>query len=261
MQDRYTGDTGDFGKFGLLRALVPKDQEIVRKLGVIWYLVPDETGTTEGSLTAYLDDAAYEGLDEDLHGLLKGIVLSGNRSVRRIEESNVLPPDTVFYGDLLDYGGVFGPSPRDVHIREGWRRQWLEGALTATKDLDLVFLDPDNGIASARVFPRQVKARKYAFLEELRHFLKRGQSLIVIHHPWRVGSVDTQAARWLRTFQEELGVTTPLCLRLRAGVSRLFFVLPTGKLKTSLVEGARRFVEGSWARLFTLSALDAPVNG
>lgn len=254
MQDRYTGDIGDCGKFGLLRTLVREIQEIVSNLGVIWYLVPDETGTTEGNLTAYLDDSAYEALDEDLRGVLKGIVTSGNRSVGRIETSHILPPDTVFYGNPLDYGGVTGPSPRDVSFRKQWRRQWLQGALRATEDCDLVFLDPDNGIASQKVFPHQVRARKYAFLEELRRIIEREQSLIVIHHPWRVGSVDTQVARWLKKFQVELSVENPLCLRLRAGVGRLFFVLPAGRLRTALAEATQRFVEGNWGRLFSLSA-------
>ena len=33
MQDRYTGDIGDFAKYGLLRAL-----EAGHRLGVAWYL-------------------------------------------------------------------------------------------------------------------------------------------------------------------------------------------------------------------------------
>ena len=87
MQDRYTGDIGDFGKFGLLRALVRENQETVRKLGVIWYLVPDETETTGGNLTAYLDDSAYGALDGDLHMLLRRIVNSGSRSVRLLRRT------------------------------------------------------------------------------------------------------------------------------------------------------------------------------
>lgn len=39
MQDRYVGDIGDFGKYGLLRALCAHDLS----LGVVWYLVPDES--------------------------------------------------------------------------------------------------------------------------------------------------------------------------------------------------------------------------
>jgi len=44
VQDRYAGDVGDFGKYGLLRALCKDDLS----LGVVWYLVPDEEGTGDG---------------------------------------------------------------------------------------------------------------------------------------------------------------------------------------------------------------------
>ena len=36
MQDRYTGDVGDFGKYGLLRWLCGQDAAPLR-LGVVWY--------------------------------------------------------------------------------------------------------------------------------------------------------------------------------------------------------------------------------
>ena len=57
MQDRYTGDIGDFGKYGLLRALsLPPDAAEGQPLrvGVVWMLVPDETGTGDGKFTAHL---------------------------------------------------------------------------------------------------------------------------------------------------------------------------------------------------------------
>ena len=42
MQNRYTGDIGDFGKYGLLRALCSPVGEIQRlQLGVVWYLMKD----------------------------------------------------------------------------------------------------------------------------------------------------------------------------------------------------------------------------
>ncbi len=44
MQDRYTADIGDFGKYGLLRALCsPVDDGSNAWLGLVWYLVPDES--------------------------------------------------------------------------------------------------------------------------------------------------------------------------------------------------------------------------
>ena len=43
MQNRYTADLGDFGKYGLLKALCQsyiEDEEPNLRLGVVWYLVP-----------------------------------------------------------------------------------------------------------------------------------------------------------------------------------------------------------------------------
>ena len=37
MQDRYAGDVGDFGKFGLLRHLCRETAQDKLKPGVIWY--------------------------------------------------------------------------------------------------------------------------------------------------------------------------------------------------------------------------------
>ena len=43
MQNRYTADLGDFGKYGLLKALCQshgEDEERNLRLGVVWYLLP-----------------------------------------------------------------------------------------------------------------------------------------------------------------------------------------------------------------------------
>ena len=46
MQDRYTGDIGDFGKLGLLRVLQAQGLTI----GVNWYLTPDKAITKMESI-------------------------------------------------------------------------------------------------------------------------------------------------------------------------------------------------------------------
>lgn len=51
MQNRYTGDIGDFSKLGLLRALRNADLSI----GLNWYLTPDETHNSDGRHVSYLD--------------------------------------------------------------------------------------------------------------------------------------------------------------------------------------------------------------
>ena len=44
MQDRYTGDLGDFSKLGILRVL----QMAGLSIGVNWYLTPDENHNNDG---------------------------------------------------------------------------------------------------------------------------------------------------------------------------------------------------------------------
>lgn len=45
MQNRYTGDIGDFGKLGLLRQLQLNTR---LSIGVNWYLIPDESHNRDG---------------------------------------------------------------------------------------------------------------------------------------------------------------------------------------------------------------------
>ena len=50
MQNRYVGDIGDYLKLGILRALSPK-----YRLGVAWWIYPDETHNADGQHIGYLD--------------------------------------------------------------------------------------------------------------------------------------------------------------------------------------------------------------
>ena len=49
MQNRYAGDVGDFGKLGMLRAIASS----AMKIGVNWYLVPDEGHNDDGKHIGY----------------------------------------------------------------------------------------------------------------------------------------------------------------------------------------------------------------
>ncbi len=49
MQNKYVGDIGDFVKLSMLRALAPG-----HKLGVAWWLFPDENHNNDGRHIDYL---------------------------------------------------------------------------------------------------------------------------------------------------------------------------------------------------------------
>ena len=67
MQNGYTGDIGDYGKYGLLRILSKN-----LKLGVVWYLVPNEIHKNDGKLTHY---AHMQNADPILYSKLQKILL------------------------------------------------------------------------------------------------------------------------------------------------------------------------------------------
>ena len=50
MQDRYTGDIGDYGKLGLLRCLAAAGLRV----GVHWYRTSDEDHNEDGKFTQYV---------------------------------------------------------------------------------------------------------------------------------------------------------------------------------------------------------------
>lgn len=56
MQDKYTGDVGDFGKFGLLRVLCGQNDASTLSLGVVWYLAAIESPNNDGKHIKYLLD-------------------------------------------------------------------------------------------------------------------------------------------------------------------------------------------------------------
>ena len=81
MQNRYTGDIGDYIKYALLRAISPGI-----KLGVAWYLYPDEGHNSDGKHVQCINDPQrWRHLYPELFDALKCIV-AGDRSVSADEQ-------------------------------------------------------------------------------------------------------------------------------------------------------------------------------
>lgn len=182
MQDRYVGDIGDFGKYGLLRFI---QRETRLRLGVNWYLVnpvrTSETKNSDGSHTNYLGDLeSCKRCDEELFDELRDIVKKEVcRKVCEIEKRGVLSSDTVFYNEVLNSSA-------------GNRSQWVKNGIDALRDCEIVFFDPDNGFPPIKnsnfdysISKDRKKSVKYVYHDELVDYFKRGQSLIVYQHRTR----------------------------------------------------------------------------
>lgn len=173
MQNRYVGDVGDFVKFGILRKLMPG-----YRLGVAWWLYPDETHNKDGRHIGYLRHPdRWWHFDPQLFDILEKIVTSSQRDVRALETANILP-GAIFASETIPVAGTIAERPQ-------MRRQWFETVQHTLDGADLVFLDPDNGLEPESHSLGSTKAGKSILLSELRALARPGRCLIVYHHQTR----------------------------------------------------------------------------
>lgn len=189
MQDRYVGDIGDFGKIGLLKALQAQGLSI----GVNWYRVEpmDTERKADGSYKQedgkYLIPEKLQACDTSLAEKLTKIAKSDHRSIRSLEQ-----------GDFIS-GARYFSEPVTVAGREEWHKK----ALDLLKGLDIVFVDPDNGMLVKSVGKRSVKSIKYTFYEEVADYIGQKQSVLIYNHRSR-----KQEGAYFRELCEKLGKIT-----------------------------------------------------
>ena len=257
MQNRYTADIGDFGKYGLLRALCsPVDDGSKLLLGVVWYLVPDESHNADGKFIRYLDHSTknehrLRRCDPELYDALADIIRKKDRNVSSIRKCSILPPCTVFYEEPLTFEGTPANSPGARRNRMAYRNGWVRDALSAMKDCDIIFVDPDNGL-EAGTKRHQKQGPKYVFFDELEPYYRRGQSLIIYHHTSRRGTAEEQVRERLAQIDERLNNGGTFALLYHRGSSRAFLVVPSEKHESILTEKAEQFMQGPWSQHFTM---------
>ena len=171
MQNRYTGDIGDFGKIGLLRYFERKFT-----LGVNWYLTPDETHNGDGRHIGYLQNDDFCLCDQQLWAELRRIVDSGKRRVSELERPEVLRAK--FYGRVLDFQG----TPKNERALLRW--EWHNMAMQALQGSDIVFADPDNGLMVPSA-EGTTKSNKFVLPFELSEYYRTGASVIYYQHKAR----------------------------------------------------------------------------
>jgi O-acetyl-ADP-ribose deacetylase (regulator of RNase III) len=181
MQDKYAADVGDFGKYCLLDELSKQAGSTIR-LGVNWfYATHEENANGDGNHISYLsdgrkDNARFRSCYPKLYDKLKSIVRRNKRSIAEIEANNVLPNGTIFYSKPIPHSTTT-PAKRVTD-----RRAWFEESLTHLGDVDIIFLDPDNGIQINPSNKRQPNALKYVFTDEIQSYYKLGKSVIIYNH-------------------------------------------------------------------------------
>ncbi len=206
MKDKYVGDIGDFCKYGLLNALFARSN---LRLGINWYYTPNDE-SPDGKfidLPPNLQDC-MPGLDDKLTD-----IRNNNRALGNIEHSGILPQESIFYRDPLGENTAF-------------RERWHSAALDQLKTADIVFLDPDNGIATEKMEARSKRTNKSVFSNEIEDYYRNGKSVIVYNHCSRENQVE-YTARFERVYR-----LIPDCyyrrIRTHRGTARdyCFFIQP-----------------------------------
>jgi len=233
MPNKYVGDIGDFGKYGLLRALCgvrASDGGKELSLGIVWYLNDDDK-PGGNHIEYFAKPQTFRHCDPLLFHTLYWIVKAKQRTVARIADSELFSPDTVFYDGPLILNG----RPVD-------RRRWVKSSLDATRGCDLVFIDPDNGIE-----PSGGPTLKHVSYDELRPYMTRGQSIIIYHHLARQKHVQQVKDR-ADDLKRELGRPDVRALLFHPYAPRAYFIVP-GRHNTALLnDRIHSFLEGSWGQ-------------
>lgn len=213
MQDRYSGDIGDYVKLAILRALAPG-----QTLGIGWWLYPDETHNGDGRHIGYLDQPqTWRGFDPACFDHLKTVVASGERRVAALEDEGLLP-GAVYFREPVPTGGLSG-------ARRLARAAWLERLRATVEPCDLIFLDPDNGFETKGFDLGAAKAGKSVALAELQALQRSGRALLVYHHQTRMrGGHEFELEHWGERLRAA-GFRQIDALRASPFSARAFFLL------------------------------------
>lgn len=263
MQDRYTADIGDFGKYGLLRYVLGHCDTSGQKvrLGVLWYLTEPE-GNNDGRFLDYLDDVdEFRRCDPELYAFLKGIRDGQkDRAVVTIEQGGLFPSFTQFFSQKLSYEDTQALSEEGRMVRAALRSEWFTRAMRVLRECNFVFLDPDNGLAGPSTKIHSKKAPKFAFYQDIEELVDAGKSVIVYQHDTMPKGSDNAAAIRSRVkdlVKRRVSIKGPRAVRWKRRSGRTYIVLPVGETGEAVRQAVDAFMnDANWQRHFESIGLE-----
>ena len=236
MQDRYAGDIGDYGKIGLLKCL----QAHGFTIGVNWYRIstPENEKNADGTFKQkdgkHLIPDRLWACDPSLADTLTKIAKSSNRSATAIQEEKLVP-NAVYYDEYLTLEG---------------RLEWHKKAMKMFENVELVFMDPDNGLLIKSVGKRSARSIKYVFYEEVKDYIKSGKSVLVYNHRCRkperqyFDDIEDRLQENVEIAKDEIQVIT-----FPKGTIRDYFAIPACKKHYDLFHDAfAEMKEKTWGQ-------------
>lgn len=246
VRNEWVGDIGDFSRSGLLRTLfgTPDNPVGDLKLGVVWCL-----NNADKSGTYIKTPEEYRYLDKTLYNSL-GELCGDRRTIAEFQRSRILPTDIYFKKPIS------GLSKRE-------RADWLNTALEKTNAANVIFIDPDTGIAPIGESKRDCRRRpttnrnaEHIYMDELNSFWKAKKSLIVYQDLTQgipkgetaKAKIQSVAMR-LRDGLDPLPTGNPRVFRWHRGRGRAYIILArTDEHRTEINRALEGFRHSTWVQ-------------
>lgn len=244
VQDRYVGDIGDFANHGLLRAIcgTPEARVDGLKLGVIEYFNEPTSANSEkgdGGKIEYLkfsknNDSAYLECDKALYRKLQkrvggNLVCKNELKIDPDKARELLPVDERYHCAL---------------VKTHQRVEWVTSAIKKTDDANIVFVNPDKGIATqimckkANDSPNKKRSTEHIYIDELQEINDSNKSLIIYQHVAQgTGTVKELTRTTVARLRQELQLQQVWVFRWHRISSRLYFVVARTQEHSDLIDG------------------------
>ncbi|HEX9793969.1 MAG TPA: hypothetical protein VGC54_08300 [Planctomycetota bacterium] len=225
MKNQYFGDINDYRKYGLLRALQSSGDG---SLLVAWMLTPDDGGR-DGGFRSYLDaPETWANHDPDLFAGLAGLLRSEPMPAVSLIEGSGLLPRACYHSAVV---------PDGRRERDAWRHDLLRAACR----VDLVFVDPDNGIEVSSKPVGRMGSSKYVTWGEIEALWEAGCSVLIYQH-FRRESRQGFTERLAADLRSRTGARFVVAFR----TPRVLFLLAAQDRHARRFGGAVPLLSGRW---------------
>ena len=146
----------------------------------------------------------------------------------------------MYYSDCLDYKR----SPKE---RSSGRLLWFQKSLDALNDVDLIFMDPDNGLMTGDGAGRKI-AEKYILPSEVEEYFNAGKNVVYYCHK---GRREQDAWQNYKNYMfDRIPKAKPLVITFHKGTQRSYVFLLHDTSYDRYREVIERFLP-RWDDLFT----------
>jgi hypothetical protein len=150
--------------------------------------------------------------------------------IKEIELSPALPSKSIFFDEPVG--------------SKNERNKWFERALDATIKADIVFCDPDKGLASHRAETSNKRSTRHALVREVEKIALRGQSIVLYQFMNRSSAHESQIPNVCRRLKKVIGQSKIWVVSLRRTFVHTYFIIPSIRHSKELSRRLHSFSNG-----------------